>query len=257
MLERSDERLLHALQRRKTREENGLFVAEGVRVAEELVASSIDLRFALVAPSLEDSTRGKRLAARLDERTIVHRVSDAELRRHAGTETPQGVLVVAEQPQFRLDQLQLRETALLLVCDAVQDPGNLGTLIRIADAFAANAVIALTGTVDPWNAKVVRSSAGSSFHLPIVSATFDELAGWLDRHNVIAVAADSTGEDAATVGEIARVAVLVGNEGAGVREETRGLAQRTVGIPMPGRAESLNVAVAAGILVYELSRRMR
>lgn len=257
MLGRSDERLLHALKRRKSRESAGLFVAEGVRVVEELAGSGIDLKFALVSPSLEDSTRGRQLVSRLAERTVVHRVTEAELGRHAGTDAPQGVLVVATQPDDRLDRLELPEVALLLVCDAVQDPGNLGTLIRIADAFGAIAVITLTGTVDPWNAKVVRSSAGSSFHLPIVNATVEGLSAWFDRHNVTTLAADAGGDDVSVIRGLARVALLVGNEGAGLRDDTRKLAQRIIGIPMPGRAESLNVAVAAGILVYELSRRMR
>jgi TrmH family RNA methyltransferase len=256
MLSRSNERLLHALQRRKSREAEGLFVAEGVRVVEELVRSPIDLRFALVSPSLEDNPRGRQLLAELEARTTVSRVSDAELKRHAGTDAPQGVLAVAVQPIENAGGIKPGDHTLLLVADGVQDPGNLGTLIRIADAFAASAVIALSGTVDPWNPKVVRSSAGSSFHLPIVNATVEELSDWMERYHVTGFAAEAGGESPGSARGITRVALFVGNEGAGLREQTRTLATRTIGIPMPGRAESLNVAVAAGILLYELSRRM-
>ena len=255
MLSRSEERLILALRRRKERVTRRLFLAEGVRVAEDLVSAPIDLSFAVVSPTLEDTTRGQALMAVLRERVPVHQITDAALRKLAATEQPQGVLVVAHEPTTTLGQINIERVCRILVCDAVQDPGNLGTLIRSAAAFALAGVVLLPGSVDPWNAKVVRSAAGASFHLPLVSVSARELADWLHQHHFQAWGADAQGEpfDPALAPE--RVALVVGNEGAGLRAETQPLIDRTVQIEMPGHTESLNVGVAAGILMYLLSER--
>ncbi|HSL70150.1 MAG TPA: RNA methyltransferase, partial [Longimicrobiales bacterium] len=247
MLSRAESRLIHALHRRKARETAGFFLAEGVRVAEELVRSSIDLRFAVIATSLEDSARGSALRGALTERCPVHVLPEHELRAQAATESPQGVLIVARVPDTRLADVTPGERSTLLVSDGVQDPGNLGTLIRVADAFAATAVALLPGTVDPWNPKVVRSTAGSAFHLPIVQPAAGELFDWLDARDYRVLGADAAGSNAAELPSAPRSALVLGNEGAGLRAETRARVAQYVMIPMPGRAESLNVSVAAGI----------
>lgn len=253
MLTSAESKLLHALKNRTGREKHGAFVVEGVRVVEEALAANFDLKFAAVSTSLEDTDRGRALLQSLEARTTVRRVP--HLRDIAETETPQGVVAVAKQPTTSLDDVALQQRALILVLDAVQDPGNLGTLIRAADAFAASAVIALSGTVDYWNSKVIRSAAGAAFHLPLVSAGDDEVWAWLRVNDVTVCGADMNGEDvgAADVGR--RVALVAGNEGNGLRERTRDEITKVLAIPMPGNAESLNVAVAAGILLYELSKR--
>jgi TrmH family RNA methyltransferase len=243
------------LQRRKERATKGLFLAEGVRVAEELARAPLDLHFAVVSPTLEDAPRGRALLALLHKRTRVHQVTDLALRRLAATEQPQGVLVVARVPIATLAQIPVEMVCRVLICDAVQDPGNLGTLIRSADAFGLAGVVVLPGSVDVWNAKVVRAAAGSSFHLPIIGTTLEELAAWLRRHDFQTWGAAAAGEPYRPAQTPARVALVVGNEGAGLRPETQTLIDRTVRIEMPGRAESLNVGVAASILMYLLSER--
>jgi TrmH family RNA methyltransferase len=253
-LSRAEERLVRALHARKQRETAGLLLIEGLRVAEDAVAAGIVLRFALVAPSLGDTARGRALRERIARATAVRHVTDAALARLASTETPQGVLLVAEAPTAALAAIALPERATVLVLDAVQDPGNFGTLVRAADAFAASAVIALPGTVDPWNPKAVRSAAGSSFHVPIVQATHDDAASWLRAHGFRVLAADAAGAPIAGVPRSLRSALIVGNEGAGLSPGAAALAHERVAVPIAGRAESLNVAVAAGILLYELTR---
>lgn len=255
MLSSSESKLVSGLHRRKVRETEGLFLAEGVRVGEELARSHVDLRLAVVATSLGDSERGAQLQAHLAGRCEVRTVEDHELKRLAATDQPQGVLVVARIPEHHIESVAVAERSDLLIADAVQDPGNLGTLIRIADAFAAAALITLPGTVDLWNPKVVRSSAGSSFHLPLLAAQHDELAGWLAAHGFDVVGAAAAGRAAEQESYGPRVALIVGNEGAGMSAQARALARRSVSVAMPGHAESLNVAVASGILMYILSRR--
>jgi len=257
-LSRADARFIHALHRRKARDAQGFFLAEGLRVVEELVASDLPLKLAVVSSTLEDSSRGRDLKARLTAKAPVSVVSEHALRETAATENPQGVLAVARVPESTLARLEPEAFSRILVCDGVQDTGNLGTLIRAADAFAATAVVLLSGTVDAWNAKVVRSAAGSSFRMPLVPAETDELHEWLHYHHYRVLGADIGGE-AIDPGESAapRIALVVGNEGAGLRAETRDLLDGLVRIDMPGHAESLNVAVAAGILLYLFSRGPR
>jgi TrmH family RNA methyltransferase len=254
MLSRAEERLINALQQRKGRAEHGRFLAEGVRVVEEALASG-DLDFAVISPSVEDNARGGALAAELERRGLVRRVSEVELNKLAGTDTPQGVLVVAHTPVHELEELKARDGDKLLLLDGVQDPGNFGTLVRAADALGVRAVIALPGTVDPWNPKSVRSAAGSTFHLPVIQADVPSAAAWLGANGFTLYAGDARGAAVRDVTFAGRAALVVGNEGAGLSDAVRSLNPTTVAIPMRGRAESLNVGVAAGILLYLLTER--
>lgn len=257
MLSPSESKLLHALKSRSGREKHGAFVVEGVRVVEDLLAAGVDLKFAAASPTLEDSKRGQALLEALSARTTVHRLSEVQLRALAETETPQGVIVVARIPVRTLAQVKLTDRCLVLVLDAIQDPGNLGTLIRSADAFAADCVIGLPGTVDYWNPKVVRSAAGAAFRVPLINAPAEEVWQWLTAEGFIVCGADMTGTRVEDLKLSGRVALIAGNEGSGLRQETRAHVSQMVSIPMPGRAESLNVGVAAAILLYELSRTNR
>ncbi|MBV9108661.1 MAG: RNA methyltransferase [Gemmatimonadetes bacterium] len=255
ILSRREERLLRALVERKHREAEGLFVAEGVRAVEDLAGSPLAVRFAAASSSLEDSDRGAALLRALERRQVpVRHVGDRELRDLAGTEHPQGIVAVAAIPRDGLDALRVdAEPAVVLVLDAVQDPGNFGTLVRTAEALGAAGVVALPGTVDAWNPKSVRAAMGSSFRLPIVPADWDEAAPWLAEKRIPVIAA-VVGADPLPQPPPARAALVLGNEGAGVGEATLAHAQLRAGIPLRGRAESLNVGAAGAILLHELLR---
>lgn len=258
MPSRSKRGLIRRLATRKGREAEGLFLAEGVRVVEDLLESRIVPRLALVAPSLEDTTRGLALLERLSARVEVERVQDHELERLAPTESPQGVLVLAELPAWRLDELAdgaAGGAPVFLVLDSVQDPGNVGTLLRTADALGVAGCVLLPGTVDPWNAKAVRASAGSVFRVRTALAALPELGAWLDARAVPMLAADAAGAPVRAADAGGAVALVVGNEGAGVGRDVLERCAGTVAVPIRGGAESLNVAVAAGILLYELTSR--
>jgi len=178
------------------------------------------------------------------------RVSDREIRRLAGTVTPQGWLAVASIPKWTWDDV---DGARVLVLDGVSDPGNVGTLIRATEALGAGGVIALPGTADPWNPKVVRAAAGSSFRVPLVEAESGEALARLRSWETPVWAAASEGEPLSR-GERPpdRVALVLGNEGAGVSPEIRMEAERVVAIPMTGEVESLNAALAGAILLDRL-----
>lgn len=245
--------LARDLQRRKARERQALFVAEGVRTVEELLRSPLRVRGALVAPQLAHAPRGAALREALAARGVeLLEVGEAEFRSAAETDSPQGVLAIAEVPDRRLDAIVPGPRFRLLALDAVQDPGNVGTILRTAAALGVDATVALPGTVDLWNAKVVRSAMGAHFHHAAISTTAEALFAFLGEHGVPLWAADAGGEPLRRGGHPPRVALVVGNEGAGLSPAVRERAERVVSLPIASTVESLNVAVATGILLYEL-----
>lgn len=244
--------LARDLRRRKAREKHSLFVVEGVRAVEELLTSGLPVRGALVAPQLSDAPRGAALRTRLGASAIeVAEVTERDFRSAAETDSPQGVLAVAEIPTRTLDTLELGSKCRLLVLDAVQDPGNVGTIVRTAAALGATATIALPGTVDLWNPKVIRSSMGAQFVHPALHASLDEVLQLLAREKIELWAAEADGI-ALPANAPSRLAVAVGNEGGGLSDQIRAASRLTVSLPIDRRIESLNVAVAAGIILYEL-----
>ena len=245
--------LARDLKRRRARERQRLFVAEGVRAVEELVRSPLVVRGALVAPQLADAPRGAALLDALRQRSIeVAEVDPLAFASAAETDSPQGVLAISEIPLQPLDSLRLPERARLVVLDAVQDPGNVGTILRTAAALGATAVVAMPGTVDLWNAKVVRSAMGALFHSPAIISTWTELDTFRAAHSVTVWGADANGTPLAQLDAPARLALLVGNEGAGLSADGRARVEQSVSLPISSAVESLNVAVATGIFLYQL-----
>jgi TrmH family RNA methyltransferase len=251
--------LARDLRRRKARERLGLFIVEGTRAVEELLGSGLVVRGILAAPQLAATARGTALRDRLVAAALpLVDVTDAELASAADTDTPQGILAVAEQPSRALDDLVPEAgPARLLVLDALQDPGNAGTLLRTAAALGATATVALPGTVDLWSAKVVRSAMGAHFHHPTVFSTWPTLVSFLSRRGIALWAADGAGEplDDVADGAPPALAVAVGNEGGGLSSDGRAHATRLVSIPIVPSVESLNAAVAGAILLYALRPR--
>jgi TrmH family RNA methyltransferase len=247
--------LARDLKRRKSREKHSLFVAEGVRAVEELLKSSLTIQGILTAPQLDDAPRGIALRELIhDRRAESVNVTESEFRSAAETESPQGVIAIAEIPHHSFDQLSGNASLRLLVLDALQDPGNVGTILRTAAALGADLTVALPGTVDIWNAKVVRAAMGASFHHPAFHSTMESLLGFLESTNTELWGADALGEPVDTVSPPARLALAVGNEGAGLSSSMRANARRLVSLPISGAVESLNVSVATGILLYQLRK---
>jgi TrmH family RNA methyltransferase len=245
--------LARDLGRRKAREKHSLFVAEGVRSVEELLRSGLQVRGALVAPQLLSAPRGQALRKSLDESGVeVAEVSEKDFRTAAETESPQGVIAIGEIPSRSLDTLEIGSVCRLLLLDGVQDPGNVGTIVRTAAALGATATIALPGTVDLWNPKVIRSSMGAQFAHAALHAERDETLDLLDRREIELWAAAAGGRALERGEAVARLAVALGNEGSGVSPEIRAKARKTISLPIAASVESLNVAVAAGIILYEL-----
>jgi TrmH family RNA methyltransferase len=243
------------LKRRKAREKRSLFVAEGIRAVEELLKSKLTLEGFIVSPSLAESTRGASLLQELKTRNVeVLDVSEKDFATAADTESPQGVIAIAHVPQQKAEPALKGEKMRVVVLDGVQDPGNAGTILRTAAALGATATLALPGTVDLWNAKVVRSSMGAQFAHPSFAVTVEELANILRREGIELWAADTGGEAVGATAPPKKLAIAFGNEGAGLSSPVRALASRTVSLPIASGVESLNVAVATGIILYELDK---
>jgi RNA methyltransferase, TrmH family len=172
------------------------------------------------------------------------------------TEQPQGIAALVHPPAFSAETIFHSPTPLILILGGLQDPGNVGTLLRSAEAFGSSGVLLLPGTASPWNPKALRASAGSAFRVPAIAVTEDEALDLLARNNIPAIAAvarDGMAIDEASLA--GACALLIGNEGAGLSNKLIAAAARRVTITMPGEIESLNAAIAGSLLLYEASRQ--
>lgn len=249
---------MRRLIRRKCRDEEGLFLAEGIRFVEEVLSSGWQVEFLVYSGKAAGGSRGGALLQAAAAAGIpAYEVDEKLLAELADTATPQGVLAAVRQKEHRLEEvINGRNNPLLLVVDGVQDPGNLGTIIRTADAAGAGGVLLLRGTVDLYNPKTLRSTMGSLFHVPVVRNL--EAAEFLEavaRAGIRLYAGQPRATKNLFQADLREpCAFTLGSEGRGPRAE---IAARAEGlqIPMPGRAESLNVAVAAAVMLYEALRQ--
>ena len=249
--------IIRDLQRRKAREKRGLALAEGVRLLEEAVAAGVTITGAAVGPGLEATERGRALKAALAGKGVpLEELDDRGLEELADTDHPQGIVAVIEPKAWGLADLATRDPRpVTLVLDGVQDPGNVGTILRSALALGAAGVIALPGTAELLNPKVLRGSMGAAFKLPNLHVTDADFADWARSVKATVWTTVMDGTDIRRVKRpVGPLALLLGNEGAGVRAELAATASDRVAIPIAPNAESLNVAAAAAILLWECSR---
>ena len=247
MISRALHKRLAALSRRKERKNAGLFLAEGWRVVGDLVDAGVEVKQCYCADQAGTEPRVRGILDRLEDRQVpCERVSARELAQISDTVTPQGIIVVASIPRIDPETIGPRP----LMVDGVQDPGNLGTLIRTSEALGAGGVILLPGTVDAWSPKVVRAAAGASFRIPLVEMGHGEAIRFVGERGIPIWASAADGV-AFRRGDPCpdRIALAVGNEGGGISRQIRDAAERIVAIEHAGGAESLNVAIAAAILL--------
>ncbi len=243
------------LQRRRARERTGLFIAEGVRCIEELLSSQLRVRSVIISPTLRETERGASLDAAVrtaarDRRFELSEATELELATAADTDAPQGIVAIAERPERSFGNVGEHE--IMLILDGIQDPGNLGTILRTAEAFGVVATVALPGTVDIWNPKVVRSAMGALFSHNAFHASVADTLNFLQTQTIPIWATSADGEPVSRASAGSGLAIVVGNEAGGVSADLIVAAARTVAIPIRG-VESLNVAVATGILLYAIT----
>ncbi len=244
------------LAKKNQRTETGLFLLEGPQAVSEALQFRPELLVEIFAtPAALERHAGLARSAQAVECRI-EKVTDAVLETIADTVTPQGVVAVCRQFPLSLDDVIDRRPRLVAVLEEVRDPGNAGTIIRVADAAGADAVILSGSSVDVFNPKVVRATTGSLFHLPVVVGVALEptLQRLRDAGSRI-LAADISGDDLLTVRSDGQLdgptTWLFGNEARGLTAEQLALADRAVIVPIYGAAESLNLATAAAVCLYE------
>jgi len=270
-------KLAAQLAKRMAREKTGKFLAEGVRLAEMAAASDWDVGYALVTPHAAGEPRAAAVIATLEENGVpVALVPESVYQKAGDTQTPQGLLLVLAQKQRSLDDLaRLTKTSVsptgtatagasaaaqppcYVVLDRIQDPGNLGTILRTADAAGMAGLILLKGTTDIYSPKVVRAAMGSLFHLPVVSGVTEEAFLSFARESglrLYATSLDAKARPYDAADFAGPTAIIFGNEGQGVSGPLLASSE-TLYIPMYGGAESLNVAVSTAIVLYEAVRQ--
>jgi TrmH family RNA methyltransferase len=246
------QRVRALIARRQERDSSGEAVLEGVRLVEEALDSAWQPKLLLYTAEL--SPRGLELVHACRVKGLeVEEVTPALLKSTADTENPQGVLGVFARRELPLPA----QLDFVVVADALRDPGNLGTLLRTCQAAGAQALFLAPGSADPYSPKVLRSAMGAHFHLPIQALDWPGIAKRVKPGCRLLLADSATGEPCWQADLAAPLALVVGSEAEGPGPEARALADGSVTIPMPGHSESLNAAVAAGILLFEVVRQRR
>lgn len=245
-----------ALKGKKSRPRHTLIV-EGHHLLEMALASGAGIGRVFFTPGyrLKNEDFLKQVAKHAPE---LIETSEQVISRLADTETPQGIVAVVTYKTCELHELSLASNPLIVACDGIQDPGNLGTLIRTADAAGADALVVLPGTCDPFMPKAVRATAGSIFNIPVVFAAPEHMAEWLRKRSINLVVADVHASTTIYEADLSRpLAFIFGNEAAGASDYLRRTSEMCVSVPIPGKAESLNVATSAAICLFEAVRQRR
>jgi len=247
-------RAVAKLAKRNARAETGLFLAEGPQSVAEALAFHPEtvVEFYATRSALDRYAALAQAAA--DAGVLIESVSDHVLDVMSDTVTPQGVIAVCRQFPVSIEQLLDGAPRLIAILEEVRDPGNAGTIIRAADAAGADGVILTGRSVDAYNPKVVRSTTGSIFHLPVAQGVeLDVAVAVVKAAGIQVLAADIKGDDLPAVRETLNVptAWLFGNEAHGLTDQSLALADRVVRVPIYGRAESMNLATAASVCLYE------
>jgi len=239
MVTKSELKYIQSLSDKKVRLETGCFIAEGVKLVGEMIATGYPLKAVYALDSWESP----------DPSIEVTRIEAFELEKMSMLQTPNQVLAVAMMPQKK-EVLNL-EGPLTIVLDGIQDPGNMGTIIRTADWFGITQIVASEDTVDVYNPKVIGATMGSFMR---VSVTYKNLAEWIPTVKLPVYGALLEGENVFTIKTPQKGLLVIGSEGKGIRENIIDFITHPVTIPKTGGAESLNAGIAAGIIVAQLTR---
>jgi TrmH family RNA methyltransferase len=239
MVTKSELKYIQSLSDKKVRLETGCFIAEGVKLVGEMIAAGYPLKAVYALDSWESP----------DTSLEVTRIEAFELEKMSMLQTPNQVLAVAMMPQKK-EVLNL-EGLLTIVLDGIQDPGNMGTIIRTADWFGITQIVASEDTVDVYNPKVIGATMGSFMR---VQVSYKNLAAWLPTIKLPVYGALLEGENVFTIKTPNKGLLVIGSEGKGIRENILELITHPVTIPKIGDAESLNAGIAAGIIVAQLTR---
>ena len=246
-----------SLKQKKFREQSGLYLAEGLRLVEEAVESGAPIEDILISGEIGSGKFDRIINGAAASGARLYEVNDMIIEHVADTKTPQGVVAVVRKTEGDpYAFIANKERPLFLVLDGLQDPGNLGTMIRTADAVGATGVFVGANSVDLYNPKVVRATMGSLYHLPVFQLDLIDLLPKLKESGAKVIG--TAVEEAQPVFQedlSGAVALVIGSEAHGVSDAVRALTDANVMLPMPGKAESLNAAIASSVNLYEAIRQ--
>lgn len=244
---------IRKLKEKKYRDKNNMFIVEGIRFVEEAIKSCFIIKYIFISEEINDNHRVRDMLNNVDSQVKLYSVSSDILKTLCNTENPQGIIAIVENRNIILKD----EEGFLIFVDKVQDPGNMGTIIRTAHAAGALGIILRKGTVDVFNEKTLRSTMGSIFHVPIIYDKDIEYLNELKNKDYRIISSYlQTDKNFYDLNLKQKVVLVVGNEGNGISDEVIDISDELVRLPMPGNAESLNVAVCAGIMMYEVVRQI-
>ena len=246
------------LLKKKYRDEYEQYLIEGVRIVLDAVENKKDIEYILFCEDLFHTSGGEQLLQLLsDHKYKIYKVSDKMYREISDTKNPQGIMAILPFEKHDIENILLKEDALILFLDRIQDPGNLGTILRSADAAGVDAVLMAKGCVDLYNLKTIRATMGSIFHMPIINLnSSQEVMDVLKRKGFQIISTSLNAQKYYYDLDFHnRMAIVIGNEANGILPEIIQNSDHVVKIPMVGTAESLNAAVAASIIMYEAVRQ--
>lgn len=237
------------LKEKKHRIKSNKYLIEGLRFVEEAIKSKVSIDSIIFTESFKE--KNPDLFLKINDNIKLIQMNEALLKQLCSTENPQGIVGV-----INMQNKELKSGELVVLVDKVQDPGNMGTIIRTAHAAGAAGIVMTKGTVDIYNDKTLRSTMGSIFYIPIVEDDSLDFVKSLKKEGYKLVVSSLQGKNNFFEENLkGKVMIAVGNEGNGVSDEVYDIADIKVKIPMPGEAESLNVAVATSIMIYEKIRQ--
>lgn len=247
--------LIQLQKKSKVRNEQGVFVIEGLKMFLEADKETIVKVY--ISESFHADITDKYNEYFMDCQIEV--VSNTVFKEVSDTKTPQGIMAIVKQPNYGLDEIISKEYLNLLILEDIRDPGNLGTMVRTAEGAGITGIILSSTSVDIFNPKVIRSTMGSIYRMPFVYVDhLPQAIEELKKKDIVLFAAHLSGENDYDKEDYPkRCGLIIGNEAKGISPETTLLAQRLIKIPMAGKVESLNAAIAASILMYEIYRQRR
>ncbi|MFA5576265.1 MAG: RNA methyltransferase [Tissierellaceae bacterium] len=248
---------IRSLHRRRERFKNKAFIIEGIKVVAEALEQGYPIRNIIYTDQLLAVKDGEELFKKIQDLPNTIYVADKVFKEISDTENPQGLLAIAEMKNLKIEEIKMGGLPFLIYLNRLQDPGNMGTIIRTADAFKADGIIIGQGSVDPYNPKVVRATMGSIFRLPIIYEPQDyEDLEHLKARGLHIYSSSLEGSRPIYHIDFQRGFVLViGNESNGIDEKIAAMSHSLIKVPMPGGAESLNAGIAASIIMYEAMKQ--
>ena len=245
--------LIQLQKKGKARKEQDVFVAEGIKMYQEAPREMVERVY------ISESFSKRREALELEGQKNVEVLDDQVFLSAADTKTPQGIMAVIRQQHYSLEKVLSGERPLVLVLENLQDPGNLGTILRTGEGAGVTGVIMSSDTVDIYNPKTIRSTMGSIYRMPYLRVSdLTEIMSQLKQRGITTYAAHLKGKQEYDDPDYCKgCAFLIGNEGNGLSDRLSALAQEYIRIPMCGKVESLNAAVASSVLIYEAFRQRR